>query len=86
MAELHLDNSIISFDGKILEAFRTGQPSQRYRVEHIDKAEIQSDRKGRQAMLITAGPGTGIMTPELTGERLAQAQALVSEIQQARGG
>ena len=83
MIEVRLDSSIISFDGRVIEAFSTTQVSQRYHVAHVKVAETPADKKGRHVLRILTERG-GIMTGELPPEALQQAQQLVAEIEKAR--
>jgi hypothetical protein len=84
MIELHLENTIIAFDGRVLEAFPQGQPASRYHVANVRTAEIKSDRKGRQSLQIFMEGGGGFATAPLSPEAAQQAQTLITEIQEAR--
>ena len=84
MIEVRLDSSIISFDGRVIEAFSTTQVSQRYHVAHVKVAETPADKKGRHVLRILMEGRGGIMTGELPPEALQQAQQLVAEIEKAR--
>ena len=84
MIEVHLDNSIITFDGRVIEAFSNTQPAQRFHVAHVKAAETPADRKGRHVLRIQMTGHGGIMTGELKGAALGQAQQLVAEIEKAR--
>jgi hypothetical protein len=84
MVEVHLERSIISFDGRVIEAFSQGQPAQRYHVAHVRTAGLQSDKKGRQSLQIMMELSGGIVTGELSPEAVQQAQQLIAEIEKAR--
>jgi hypothetical protein len=84
MIELHLENTIIAFDGRVLEAFPQGQPASRYHVANIKTATIASDRKGRQSLQIFMHGSGGFATAPLSPEAAQQAQRLLAEIQQVR--
>jgi len=84
MIELHLENTIIAFDGRVLEAFPQGQVASRYHVANIKTAIINSDRKGRQSLQIFMHGGGGFATAQLSPEAAQQAQALLVEIQKVR--
>ena len=84
MIEVHLDNSIISFDGRVIEAFSTTQEAKRYHVAHVDVAETPADKKGRHVLRILMTGRGGIMTGELPPEALQQAQQLVAEIEKVK--
>ena len=84
MIELHLENTIIAFDGRVLEAFPQGQPASRYHVANIRTAGIKSDKKGRQSLQIFMQVSGGFATAPLSPEAALQAQLLISEIQKAR--
>jgi len=84
MIELHLENTIIAFDGRVLEAFPQGQVASRYHVANIMKAAIISDKKGRQSLQIFMNGGGGFATAPLSPEAAQQAQLLIAEIQKVR--
>jgi hypothetical protein len=84
MIELHLENTIIAFDGRVIEAFPQGQAASRYHVANVETAGIQSDRKGRQSLQIFMKGGGGFATAPLSPEAAQQAQMLIAEIQKAR--
>lgn len=84
MIELHLENTIIAFDGRVLEAFPQGQPASRYHVANIRTAMIQSDKKGRQSLQIFMHASGGFATAPMSPEAAQQAQVLIAEIQKAR--
>jgi hypothetical protein len=84
MIEVVLERSIISFDGRVIETFGNGQPSQRYHVAHVGTAAIQTDKKGRQSLQIFMQKGGGFATGELPMEAAAKAQELVDEINRVR--
>ena len=52
MIELHLEHTIIAFDGRVIETFPQGQAASRYHVANVKTADIKSDRKGRQSLQI----------------------------------
>ena len=80
MIELHLDNTIIAFDGRVLEAFPQGQVASRYHVANIKTAGIKSDRKGRQSLQIFMQGGGGFATAPLSPDAAQQAQTLLAEL------
>ncbi|TFG50462.1 MAG: hypothetical protein E4H40_01380 [Candidatus Brocadiia bacterium] len=84
MIELHLENTIIAFDGRVIEAFPRGQAASRYHVANVKTAGILSDRKGRQSLQIFMDGGGGFATAPLSPEAAQQAQTLIAEIQKAR--
>ena len=84
MIELHLEHTIIAFDGRVIEAFPEGQVSNRYHVVNVKTAGIISDKKGRQSLQIFMKGGGGFATAPLSPEAAHQAQMLVSEIEKAR--
>lgn len=84
MIEVHLESSIISFDGRVIEAFSTAQEAKRYHVAHVKAAETPADRKGRHVLRILMKGHGGILTGELSPEALQQAQLLVAEIEKAK--
>ena len=84
MMELHLEQTIIAFDGRVLEAFPQGQAASRYHVANVETATIKSDRKGRQSLQIFMKGGGGFATAPLSPEAAQQAQMLIAEIQKAR--
>lgn len=84
MIELHLENTIIAFDGRVLEAFPQGQVASRYHVENIKTAGIISDKKERQSLQIFMKGGGGFATAVLSPEAAQQAQMMIAEIQKVR--
>jgi hypothetical protein len=84
MTELHLEHTIIAFDGRVIEAFPQGQVSNRYHVANVETAGIQSDRKGRQSLQIFMKGGGGFATAPLSPEAAQKAQMLIAEIEKAR--
>jgi hypothetical protein len=84
MIEVHLENSIISFDGRVIEAFSDSLEAKRYHVAHVKTAEIPADKKGRQALRILMKGRGGIMTGELSLEAIQQAQQLVAEVEKVK--
>ena len=84
MIELHLENTIIAYDGRVLEAFPQGRAADRYHVANIETAGIKSDKKGRQSLQIFMQGGGGFATAPLSPEATQQAQTLIAEIQKAR--
>jgi len=80
MIELQLENTIIAFDGRVLEAFPQGQVASRYHVVNIMTAGIKSDRKGRQSLQIFMQGGGGFATAPLSPEAAQQAQTLLAEL------
>jgi regulator of protease activity HflC (stomatin/prohibitin superfamily) len=84
MIEVRLESSIISFDGRVIEAFSDAQEARRYHVAHVKTAELPADKKGRHVLRITMEGRGGILTGELSPEALQQAQQLVAEIEKAR--
>jgi hypothetical protein len=84
MIELHLEHTIIAFDGRVIEAFPKGQAASRYHVANVKTAGIQSDKKGRQSLQIFMEGGGGFATAPLSPEAAEQAQMIVTEIQKAR--
>ena len=84
MIELHLENTIIAFDGRILEAFPQGQPASRYHVANIKVAGIKSDKKGRKSLQIFMHGSGGFATAPLSPESTLQAEMLLAEIKTAR--
>jgi len=84
MIELHLENTIIAYDGRVLEAFPQGQPASRYHVQNIKVAGIKSDKKGRQSLQIFMHGSGGFATAPLAPEAALQAELLLAEIKKAR--
>jgi hypothetical protein len=84
MIELHLENTIIAFDGRVLEAFPDSQPASRYHVANIKTAKVVSDKKGRQSLQIFMKVSGGFATAPLSPEAAQQAQMLIAEIQKVR--
>jgi hypothetical protein len=84
MIELHLESTIIAFDGRVIEAFPHGQAASRYHIANVKTAGIISDRKGRQSLQIFMEGGGGFATAPLSPEAAQQAQTLIAEIQKAR--
>ncbi len=84
MLELHLERTIISFDGRVIEAFPQGQASNRYHVANVETATIRSDRKGRQNLQIMMKGGGGFATAQLSPEAIQQSRALLAEIEKAQ--
>jgi hypothetical protein len=84
MIEVVLENTIISFDGRVIEAFPQGRESQCFHVANVETAAIQSDRKGRQSLQIFMKGGGGFATVPMSPEAAQQAQTLVAEIEKAR--
>jgi hypothetical protein len=84
LIEVVLENTIISFDGRVIEAFPQGQPSQRYHIANINTADIKSDRKGRQSLQIFMKGGGGFATAPMSPEAAQQAQLLLAEVEKAR--
>lgn len=84
MVELHLENTIIAFDGRVLEAFPQGQAASRYHIANFKTAGIISDKKGRQSLQIFMQGGGGFATAPLSPEAAQQAQTLIAEIRKAR--
>ena len=84
MIELHLENTIIAFDGRVLETFPQGQAASRYHVANIKTAMIVSDKKGRQSLQIFMRGSGGFATAPLSPEAAQQAQLLIAEIQRVR--
>jgi len=83
MIELHLEQTTIAFDGRVLEAFPQGQVSNRYHVINIETAGIKSDKKGRQSLQVFMKGGGGFATAPLSSEAAQQAQTLIAEIEKA---
>lgn len=84
MIELHLENTIIAFDGRVIEAFPQGQTSSRYHVVNVERAGIQSDKKGRQSLQVFMRGGGGFATAALSPEAAQKAQMLIAEIEKAK--
>ena len=84
MLELHLENTIIAFDGRVIEAFPQGQAASRYHVANVKTAVIKSDRKGRQSLQIFMMGSGGFATAPLSPEAAEQAQLLIAEIKKVR--
>jgi len=84
MIELHLDNTIIAFDGRVLEAFPKGQPASRFHVANVKSAFIKTDRKGRQSFQVQMEGTGGFATAALSSEAATQAQTMLSEILKVR--
>ena len=84
MIELHLERTIIAFDGRVIETFPQGQAASRYHVANVKTAGIKSDKKGRQSLQIFMKGGGGFATAPLSPEAARQAQTLVAEIEKAR--
>jgi hypothetical protein len=84
MVEVYLENTIISFDGRVIEAFPQGMVSNRYHARNVEKADIITDKKGRQSLQIFMRGGGGIVTAQLSPEAARQAQLLLAEIEKAR--
>ena len=84
MIELHLEHTIISYDGRVLEAFPQGQAASRYHVANIKTAGIKSDKKGRQSLQIFMKGSGGLATAPLSPEAAQQAETLIAEIKKAR--
>ena len=84
MIELHLENTIIVFDGRVIEAFPQGQVSSRYHVANIATAGVISDKKGRQSLQIFMKGGGGFATGQLLPDAAQQAQMMIAEIQKVR--
>jgi hypothetical protein len=84
MIELHLEHTIIAFDGRVIEAFPQGQAASRYHVANVKTAGIKSDKKGRQSLQIFMEGGGGFATAPLSPEAAQQAQMIIAEIQKAR--
>jgi len=84
MIELHLERTIIAFDGRVLEAFPHGQPASRYHVANIKTATIKSDRKNRHSLQIFMQGSGGFATAPLSPEQVEQAQTLLAEIRKLR--
>ncbi|MBN1266196.1 MAG: hypothetical protein JXA25_11925 [Anaerolineales bacterium] len=84
MIELHLETTIIAFDGRVIEAFPQGQVASRYHVANIERAGIVSDKKGRQSLQIFMKGGGGLATGQLTPDAALQAQMLIAEIKKVR--
>jgi hypothetical protein len=84
MIEVHLKRSIISFDGRVIEAFSDSQEARRYHVAHVETAEIPADKKGRQVLRIWMKGRGGIITGELSPEAAQQAQQLIAEVEKVR--
>ena len=84
MIEVHLERSIISFDGRVIEAFSDNQEARRYHVAHVETAEMPADKKGRQVLRIWMKGRGGILTGELSPEAVQQAQQLVAEVEKAK--
>ena len=84
MIEVRLKRSIISFDGRVIEAFSDSQEARRYHVAHVETAEIPADKKGRQVLRIWMKGRGGIITGELSPEAIQQAQQLIAEVEKVR--
>jgi hypothetical protein len=84
MIELHLEHTIIAYDGRVLEAFPHGQAASRYHVANIETAGIKSDKKGRQSLQIFMKGSGGFATAPLSPEAAQQAETLIAEIKKAR--
>jgi hypothetical protein len=84
MIELHLEHTIIAYDGRVIEAFPHGQPASRYHVANVKTAGIKSDKKGRQSLQIFMKGGGGFATAPLPPEAAQKAQMLIAELQKAR--
>lgn len=86
MIEIYLENTIIVFDGRVIEAFPQGQASTRYHVSNVERAGVQSDKKGRQSLQIFMKGGGGFATAELSPDAAQKAQMMIAEIEKAKGG
>ena len=84
MLELHLENTTIAFDGRVIEAFPKDQASSRYHVANVKTAMIKSDRKGRQSLQIFMEGGGGFATAPLSPEAAETAELLIAEIKKVR--
>lgn len=84
MIELHLENTIIAFDGRVIEAFPRGQVASRYHVANIERVGVISDKKGRQSLQIFMKGDGGFATGQLSAEAAQRAQLMIAEIQKVR--
>jgi hypothetical protein len=85
MIEVHWEDQIISFDGRVIESFRDNQPdSVRRHIEHVEAAELRVDKKQRYSVSIRMKGGGPVSTGWLAPEAIEQAQKLVAEVERAR--
>jgi hypothetical protein len=87
MIELILEEQgrILSFDGRVIEAFRENQVEAiRRHVRHVKVAELSVDKKGRYNLAIRMKGGQSFSYSSLPPEVIEQAQKLVAEVERAR--
>ena len=87
MIELILEERgrILSFDGRVIEAFRHNQVEAiRRHIAHVEVAEISVDKKQRYNLAIRMKGGLGFSYSSLPPEVVEQAQQLVAEVERVR--
>jgi hypothetical protein len=76
---------ILSFDGRVIEAFRPNQVEAiRRHVSHVEVAEISVDKKQQYSLRIRMVGGQGFSYSSLPPEVIEQAQKLVAEVERVR--
>jgi hypothetical protein len=87
MIELHLEERgrILSFDGRVIEAFRENQVEAiRRHVAHVEVAELSVDKKGQYNLAIRMKRGQSFSYSSLPPEIIEQAQKLIDEVERVR--
>ena len=83
MIEVYLSDRILSFDGRIIESFDMGEPSLRWHIAWITRAEIQMDKKGRPFIVLHTKGGLPYESQEIPPEAQATASEFIAAIQKA---
>lgn len=82
--EIFLGDALLSFDGRVIEAFGNGQTaSGRVHLATLDHLKLDETRRGAYLQAHTVWGGTPFLV-EFPKEQLAQAQAFVAEVDRAR--
>ena len=87
MDEVWLDDSLLCFDGRVLEVFGfPGSESIRFHVRNVRVQVGDPDRKGRRRLTITASRGSGGCSFEVQPEQWPQIAPLLERVFAAMPG
>ncbi len=78
------DDTVLTFDGAVLEAFYPDYASQRIHVHHIQSIQVSTDRKGKRQLNIKTTLNDASPTFEFDSQLDASVNDLVMQVQQAK--